>query len=174
MGYDFGITSSEFSKSLMRNCSRIIKRGNPDSSIQDKVLFCADDPSTRIKEIEDRFYTSKETVIDPSIVLSKAYNKVTALGSATALICVINKKELSCANIGDSKFLLIRFDNDDNPFIILQSTPQHHVFNTPYQLARIPLSSQLEYELRQNFVHHDKIVEIIEEYQTLGKLIKYN
>jgi serine/threonine protein phosphatase PrpC len=32
------------------------------------------------------------------------------IGSATATICVLNKKELTALNLGDSGFILIRFD----------------------------------------------------------------
>ena len=43
-------------------------------------------------------------------------------GSATATICVLNDREMTALNLGDSGFLLIRFDNVNNePHIIIRS-----------------------------------------------------
>ena len=50
-----------------------------------------------------------ETTIYPTYILQQAFNRVFAVGSATALVAILNKNELSIANIGDSGFLLIRF-----------------------------------------------------------------
>lgn len=50
-----------------------------------------------------------DTVIYPTFVLEKAFNKVNAVGSATAMVAILNKNELSIANIGDSGFMVIRF-----------------------------------------------------------------
>lgn len=56
-----------------------------------------------------------EMEIFPTFILSKAFKRVNAVGSATALIAILNKKELNIANIGDSGFILIRFKNGE-PF----------------------------------------------------------
>ncbi len=53
------------------------------------------------------------TVLYPTYILQKAFLKVNAVGSATALIAILNKDELSIANIGDSGFLVIRFKNGE-------------------------------------------------------------
>lgn len=54
-------------------------------------------------------------------------------GSATASICVLNNQDLSALNLGDSGFLLIRFDLMENdPYILLKSQEQQHSFNTPF------------------------------------------
>lgn len=43
-------------------------------------------------------------------------------GSATATICVLNNRDLTALNLGDSGFLLIRFDMLANePYILLKS-----------------------------------------------------
>ena len=54
-------------------------------------------------------------------------------GSATATICVLNNRDLSALNLGDSGFLLIRYDALTNePFLLTRSKEQTHGFNTPF------------------------------------------
>lgn len=54
-------------------------------------------------------------------------------GSATATICVLNNRDLSALNLGDSGFLLIRYDTlTDEPYLLIRSKEQTHGFNTPY------------------------------------------
>ena len=64
-----------------------------------------------------------ETTIYPTYVLEKAYKKVMAVGSATAMVAVLNKNELSIANIGDSGFYVIRFKNGE-PYCPFKSKEQ--------------------------------------------------
>jgi serine/threonine protein phosphatase PrpC len=45
------------------------------------------------------------------------------VGSATALIGILNKNELHCANVGDSGFMVIRFKNGD-PLVPFKSKEQ--------------------------------------------------
>ena len=60
-------------------------------------------------------------------------------GSATASICVLNKNDLTALNLGDSGFLLIRFDPLTNdPYVLIRSQEQTHGFNTPFQLTKLP------------------------------------
>jgi serine/threonine protein phosphatase PrpC len=43
-------------------------------------------------------------------------------GSATATICVLNNRDLSALNLGDSGFLLIRYDAITNePYLLIRS-----------------------------------------------------
>jgi serine/threonine protein phosphatase PrpC len=42
-------------------------------------------------------------------------------GSATATICVLNNRDLSALNLGDSGFLLIRYDSQNEPYILIRS-----------------------------------------------------
>eukprot|EP00826_Nyctotherus_ovalis_P009989 TRINITY_DN12651_c0_g3_i7.p1 TRINITY_DN12651_c0_g3~~TRINITY_DN12651_c0_g3_i7.p1 ORF type:complete len:232 (+),score=57.78 TRINITY_DN12651_c0_g3_i7:1237-1932(+) len=86
--------------------------------------------------------------VQPLAVLKEAYEQVTVPGSSTALVCALNGKELFCANLGDSGFLLIRFNDCRMPFVVLQSMPRQHSFNTPYQLARLPSEEQIAEGMR--------------------------
>jgi len=73
--------------------------------------------------------------------MQKSYLTVTSSGSATCCICVINKKSMVAANLGDSGFLLIRDLEDSElyePYIVLKSKPMQHNFNTPFQLTKMP------------------------------------
>jgi serine/threonine protein phosphatase PrpC len=72
-----------------------------------------------------------EPVLFPTYILQQAFNKVNAVGSATALVAILNKNELSIANIGDSGFLVIRFKNGE-PFCPHKSKEQQHAFNIPF------------------------------------------
>lgn len=69
----------------------------------------------------------------PLSILKFSLRRTVSIGSATSTICVINKKELTALNLGDSGFLLIRFDNVTNePYILIKSVEQTHNFNSPY------------------------------------------
>lgn len=84
-----------------------------------------------------------EVNLYPSYILEKAFRKVTAVGSATALVAILNKQELSISNIGDSGFLVIRFKNGE-PYCPHKSKEQQHAFNIPYQLSQLPTQADLE------------------------------
>ena len=58
-------------------------------------------------------------------------------------MAILNKNELSIANIGDSGFLVIRFKNGE-PFCPHKSKEQQHAFNIPYQLSQLPTQADLE------------------------------
>ena len=64
-----------------------------------------------------------EVQLFPTFILQKAYQKVTAVGSATALIAILNGNELHVANIGDSGFMVIRFKNGE-PYVPYKSKEQ--------------------------------------------------
>lgn len=69
----------------------------------------------------------------PLNILKFSCRRTTSIGSATATICVLNKKDLTALNLGDSGFILIRFDNATNePYILIKSIEQTHSFNSPY------------------------------------------
>lgn len=57
-----------------------------------------------------------EANLFPTYILQKAFAKVNAVGSATAMIAILNKQELAIANIGDSGFLVVRFKQGE-PFV---------------------------------------------------------
>jgi serine/threonine protein phosphatase PrpC len=54
-------------------------------------------------------------------MIQQAYAKVTAPGSATAMVAVKNGQELRVANIGDSGFLVIRFNSKNEAFVARKS-----------------------------------------------------
>lgn len=66
-----------------------------------------------------------------------AFNNVSAVGSATALIGILNNNELSLSNVGDCGFLLIRFKYGE-PYTPQKSKEQQHAFNIPYKLFNLP------------------------------------
>ena len=86
--------------------------------------------------------------IYPVYILEMAYSKVEAVGSATALIGVLNGPELTITNLGDSGFLVVRFKNGE-PYCPYKSKEQQHSFNVPYQLSIWPKQADLEI-LRKN------------------------
>ena len=99
----------------------------------------------------------------PTYVLEKAFAKVKAVGSATAMIAILNKQELSIANIGDSGFLVIRFKNGE-PYCPHKSKEQQHAFNIPYQLSQLPTQADLEILRKQG-----KLTEMAKLKQVLRK-----
>lgn len=84
-----------------------------------------------------------EVSISPLYILEKAFKKVNAVGSATALVAMLNKNELSVANIGDSGFLIVRFKKGE-PYCPHKSKEQQHAFNIPFQLSQLPTQADLE------------------------------
>ena len=80
----------------------------------------------------------QETVtIEPTYILHKAYERLTAVGSSTALIAVRNNKNICIANLGDSGFMLVRIRNGE-AYAARRSHEQQHSFNIPYQLSILP------------------------------------
>ena len=77
--------------------------------------------------------------LEPRCIIKEAYRKVSASGSSTAWVAVVQNKILKIANLGDSRWMLIRFSSFDNKSqILLKTDEQQHSFNAPYQLANIP------------------------------------
>ena len=88
-----------------------------------------------------------EVELYPTFILQKAFSKVSAVGSATALVAILNKDELHVANLGDSGFLIIRFKNGE-PYVPYKSKEQQHSFNIPFQLSQLPTKADLEILLK--------------------------
>lgn len=52
---------------------------------------------------------------------------------------------MTALNLGDSGFLLIRFDPVTlEPYVLIRSKEQTHGFNTPYQLTRLPSTKEVQ------------------------------
>lgn len=75
--------------------------------------------------------------IEPTYILHKAFERMTAVGSSTALIAVRNNKNICIANLGDSGFMLVRVRNGE-AYAARRSHEQQHSFNIPYQLSILP------------------------------------
>ncbi|XP_072987297.1 probable protein phosphatase 2C 80 [Typha latifolia] len=73
----------------------------------------------------------KETYVDPHVVMKLAHQRTTAEGSCTACIVSLRDQMISCANIGDCGYVLIR-----DGAALLHSPVMQQVFNKPYQLRR--------------------------------------
>lgn len=58
--------------------------------------------------------------LDPQTIMDGAYYNTKPIGSATALVGILNNRTLNITNIGDSGFLIVRFKNDE-PFVLLKS-----------------------------------------------------
>ena len=60
--------------------------------------------------------------IHPIKIMTQAYSKVNAIGSATALVAIKHGRKLKIANLGDSGFILIRFnEKNGEPYCVLRS-----------------------------------------------------
>lgn len=54
-------------------------------------------------------------------------------------------------NLGDSGFLLIRYDAlTGEPYVLIRSKEQTHGFNTPYQLTKLPSYKEVQTLKSQN------------------------
>ena len=51
--------------------------------------------------------------IEPSFILHRAFTRMTAVGSSTALVAVRNQKNICIANLGDSGFIIVRVRNGE-------------------------------------------------------------
>ena len=106
--------------------------------------------------------------MDPVCVISRAFKQVEDSGSATAIICMLKKDELICTNIGDSGFKLIRFDENNQPFILMESEEQQHDFNTPYQLCKLPTVKCVQEKLIQSGLSEIQAQGVISKFKTLA------
>ncbi|KAG9154237.1 hypothetical protein Leryth_000706 [Lithospermum erythrorhizon] len=72
----------------------------------------------------------QDNYLDPKNILEKAYSMTKAKGSSTACIITLCGNSLHAANVGDSRFLVIRDGS-----VIFKSEIQQRRFNVPYQLG---------------------------------------
>lgn len=178
---NYGITASSFSQSLMKNSKRaivkLLKQNNEkavDTSIRDSILFDIEDCRNLSHEIGDELRSSDLenlssywSTIDPVRVLSQAFNEVQYCGSATATICMLKENNLVCANLGDSGFKVIRFNNFGVPYIYFESKDLQHDFNTPFQLCKMPTPKFVEEKLHQAGFPRYQAEDMIKKFKTL-------
>lgn len=77
-------------------------------------------------------------------LMKRAEQKATSYGASTMLVAVVQHCELGVANLGDSGFLVLRRGRQELE-IVARSTEQHHHWNCPYQLTRLPDSLSQQY-----------------------------
>ena len=124
--YQYGIDSAAFSKQLMTSCEK-------------SILTQLKDPS--------------KPPLEPMIALTESYGKVTAVGSSTATLVVINEDILHGLNLGDSGFVC--FTKKGGEYISHGvSKEKQHNFNTPFQLSKLPSGAYIE-ELRKKVPESD-------------------
>jgi serine/threonine protein phosphatase PrpC len=58
--------------------------------------------------------------------MSKAFNSTKTCGSSTCVVCVLNRKNLIAANLGDSGFFIVRHSQQQ---ISNDSIPPFHMGN---------------------------------------------
>lgn len=125
--HEVGYDPSKFSFNLMRTCKRIVEQefNSLDNESNNQKI----NSKTPIYLLEQSYQT-----------LLESKNNSLLVGSSTACIIVFNQDTsmLHTANLGDSGFVIIR----DNK-IIHRSQEQQHYFNSPYQIAILPLNSSL-------------------------------
>lgn len=140
------------------NIKQCIERNTPSVSSEDSIDELDEFepcPTTQVKSSKNIIFRNKiprlpsvslrktisEPVFksDPVDILSKAFSETNSYGSSTAWLWTLSKKTLKVANLGDSGFIVLRYDAELQKCEIIKiSTEQQHNFNTPYQLANIP------------------------------------
>lgn len=110
---------SEQKLNLIQSCDSMGLQYLSKKAINQDELSCSENLS--FKEAQNSLgagsgvenSNTKSGLIHPIKILAGAYNKVNAVGSATGLIAVKQGRELRIANIGDSGFMVIRFQKED-------------------------------------------------------------
>ncbi len=97
----------------------------------------SDDSFDELFKERKKVSTFGKAGLDPKQVLQKAFNSIRYFGSATATLCSLSHSQLNIANLGDSGFMVIRFE-EGVPRIFARSDEQTHAFNVPYQLTKVP------------------------------------
>eukprot|EP00347_Sterkiella_histriomuscorum_P016864 403351556 len=131
----------------MRRSGSYLSMENLDVEVDsDQSLEDETDDKTQTNNANDLSslkFESENIILHPIYILEKAFHKVQAVGSSTALVGIRNQKEINIANLGDSGFVLIRFRNGE-AYTAARSKEQQHSFNIPYQLSILPGPKELE------------------------------
>jgi serine/threonine protein phosphatase PrpC len=160
----FGLNASEFSCSLMTNANNTVLESLKNLSVNSEwnktklrniksfITLTSLDPI--LSNDDEKPITFYSKILNPLDILTQAYSKVSAIGSSTACVCVINGNKFECCNLGDSGFIIFRKDANGHYILKDYSRDQQHEFNTPYQLSNLP---QKEHYLKLE--KEDKVVE---------------
>lgn len=121
--HEVGYDPSKFSFNLMKTCKRIVEQEFSRNEMENTQI----DNKTPIYLLEQSYQS-----------LLESKNNSLLIGSSTACIIVFHHETntLHTANLGDSGFVVIR----DNK-VIHRSQEQQHYFNSPYQIAILPLTN---------------------------------
>ena len=77
--------------------------------------------------------------LDPKSIIKYSCRNVKSYGSSTIWVSTLQNNMIKVANLGDSGFMLIRYNQKENlSKIIAYSQEKHHAFNTPFQITKIP------------------------------------
>jgi protein phosphatase PTC7 len=69
-----------------------------------------------------------------------ANEKARSFGASTIAVAVVSQGTIGVANLGDSGFMILRRGRHRRLEIVSRSREQHHRWNCPYQLTRLPQS----------------------------------
>jgi len=99
----------------------------------------------------------KEKSIAPIEALNVAYTELKQKhieGGCTVSICILEDKKLRISNLGDSKVVVFRKNEEQNRYeIVCETQTQQHFFNCPFQLGgqdQPSDSEAIEHELQPN------------------------
>ncbi|XP_022846285.1 probable protein phosphatase 2C 55 [Olea europaea var. sylvestris] len=95
----------------------------------------------------------KNGVVNPKRALTEGFRYTVSQGSSTACIITLQGEFLHCANVGDSKFVLIRDGK-----VVFSSPIQTNAFNSPYQLGQESDSPSVAAEFKCRVEPWDVIV----------------
>ena len=166
--------------SIKSNCSSYLSRFRRLNQMSMKLLKSRNSQNNKTSSSENKSlirntssgsgsYLMPSKVIHPIKIMTQAYSKVSAIGSATALVAIRNGRELKIANLGDSGFLLIRFsERTGEPHCVLKSKEQQHSFNIPFQLSVLPNHKHLEELYNQGKMREcQKLLQILRKKHTV-------
>ena len=150
---------------------RKLKRVKSTFHLDENIIKTSSSSSNQIKlefNYQQSGLTSSEKKIktininfEPRWILKEAYQKVNVYGSSTAWIATIHNQILKIANLGDSRWLLIRYSSvNHNSQVILKTEEQQHSFNAPYQLANIPEKLK---DTKQRLKSDDKNIQFLKD-----------
>ncbi len=103
------------------------------------LVFVISKLSIFIYSIKEIYKNNKKNLKkNPKKLLIEAANRTKVKGSSTCCLIVLDKEEkkINSAYIGDSVYMITRFNKDLNKFIkFYKCQDQSHSFNQPYQIG---------------------------------------
>ena len=82
--------------------------------------------------------------LDPKSIIKYSWSSIKNYGSSTVWVSTLQNDTIKVANLGDSGFMLIRYNKvAEQSKIIAYSQEKQHAFNTPYQVTKIPKDTSI-------------------------------